>query len=293
MTFWSDTWRGERSFRSKYPRLFSISAQMEASVGEVGVESELGMEWNFLWKRHLFMWEEEVLLSLKEDLEGVRLNNQPDKWKWKLEDSSVFLVNSAYKRLVGSVLNEVAWREDEKGVFEMLWKSPAPSKVVAFAWRAFLNRVPTKENLVLRNVLAPEEQPFCGLCNRMGESTLHLFLHCDVACAVWLKLMRWLDQFFISPPNLFIHWECWLGRERDKNIKNGKGIIWLATIWVLWKTRNDKIFNDNDFEVDDIVEEVKVLAWKWTMSRMHIPACLYFEWCWNPRRCLNQASFRR
>lgn len=188
-----------------------------------------------------------MLLSLKEDLEGVRLNNQLDKWMWKLDDSGAFSVSSAYKRLEGRVLNELVWWEDEKGVFELLWKSPAPSKVVAFAWRAFLNRVPTKANLVLRNVLGPEEQPLCAFCNRMEESALHLFLHCKVAYAVWLKLMRWLNQFFISPPNLFIHWKCWHGQERDKKVINGKGIIWLATIWVLWKTRNDKVFNGTIF----------------------------------------------
>lgn len=47
-SFWNDTWKRERSFRKKYPRLYLISDQKEAKVGEVGVESELGMEWNFI-----------------------------------------------------------------------------------------------------------------------------------------------------------------------------------------------------------------------------------------------------
>ena len=186
----------------------------------MGVDSELGMEWNFIWRRHFFMWEEEVLLSLKEELEGARLNNQGDRWKW--EDSGVYSVNSAYKRLEGIVIGEVLWRVNEKGIFERLWKSPIPSKVVAFAWRAILNRIPTKDNLVLRNVLGPEVQPLCVLCNRMEESAHHLFLHCDVASAVWLNLMRWLNHYFISPPNLFIHWECWHGGKRYESQK-GEG----------------------------------------------------------------------
>lgn len=100
-------------------------------------------------------------------------------------------------------------------------------------------------------------------CNRREESTLHLFLHCDVSSAVWLKLMKWLDRLFISPPNLFVHWECWHEGERIKNASKGLGVIWLTTIWTLWKARNDKVFNDVNCEVDAIVEDVKVLAWKW------------------------------
>jgi hypothetical protein len=179
----------------------------------------------------------------------------------------------------------------KKGVFERLWACPAPSKVVAFAWKTFLNRILTKVNLALRNVLGPEVLPLCGLCNSVDESVLHLLLHCEVSNAVWFKLMRWWDSYFVSPLNLFIHWACWHGGERNKVLK-GKGIVWLATIWALWQSRNDKVFNDVNVEVEAIVEEVKVLAWKWVMCRMDLPVCLFFEWCWNPQWCLSRAPTR-
>jgi hypothetical protein len=100
-------------------------------------------------------------------------------------------------------------------VFENLWKSPAPSKVVMFAWKVLLNRVPTKVNLALRNVLDPEESSLCVMCNSVEESSTHLFMHCDLASFVWSKLMLWLDYHFVTPPNLFVHWECWSGRGRN------------------------------------------------------------------------------
>jgi len=167
------------------------------------------------------MWEEEVLLSLMEDLEGVRLSNQVDAWRWKLEEVGVFTVQSAYKKLEGLVLREVLWRDEEKGVFEKSWKSLAPSKVAAFAWKVLLNGVPTKVNLALRNVLAPGESLMCVLCNRKEESALHLFLYCDVASVVWLNLKWWLDRFFLTPSNLFVHWECWNGGKEIRTSKRG------------------------------------------------------------------------
>lgn len=191
----------------------------------------------------------------------------------------MFSVKSAYLKLEGLVLYEDVWREEEKGVFSNLWKSLAPSKVVAFAWRAPINRIPTKANLVSRNVHGLEDLNLCILCNRMEESTTHLFLHCDVASLVWSKLMSWLNYFFPIPPNLFVHLECWSGGGRNNKIKKGFWLIWHSTIWVLWKVQNDTIFKNLNYEVDAIVDDVKVLSWRWLLSRTHVPTCLFYEWC--------------
>ena len=46
--FWEDRWIGEKCFRLKYPRLYSISNSRDALVGEVGNWSGIETEWNFL-----------------------------------------------------------------------------------------------------------------------------------------------------------------------------------------------------------------------------------------------------
>jgi len=83
-----------------------------------------------------------------------------------------------------------------------------------------------------------------------------------------------------------------IGGGSNKNVRKGLGLIWLATVGVLWKARNDKIFNDVNFEVDKMVEDAKVLAWRWMLSRMRIPVCLFYEWCWNPQWCLRWVCIR-
>lgn len=52
------------------------------------------------------------------------------------------------------------------------------------------------------------------------------------------------------------------------------------------------LFNDVNCEVDAIVEEVKVMAWKWVLGRMRIPVCMFFEWTWNPQWCLRRTPSR-
>jgi hypothetical protein len=114
------------------------------------------------------------------------------------------------------------------------------------------------------------------------------FLHCEVASLVWSKVMSWLDCHFLTPPNLFVHWECWNRRGSNNNRKRGWRLIWSTTIWVLWKSRNDKNFNEFNFVVNDLVKEIKVLTWRWVLHRINVPVCLFYEWCWDPASCLDR-----
>lgn len=98
--------------------------------------------------------------------------------------------------------------------------------------------------------------------------------------------MGWLDMNFLMPPNLFIHWECWEGGSLNKKIRKGLRLIWQVAIWVIWKARNGVIFNNELARWDEMVEEVKVLSWRWVLGRFNNPACMFYEWSWCPRECL-------
>jgi len=67
----------------------------------------------------------------------------------------------------------------EKGMFGYIWKSRAPSKVLAFVWATLLNRIPTRVNLAARGVLGVESSRSCVLCVVRDETEVHLFLHCE------------------------------------------------------------------------------------------------------------------
>ncbi|MCI22479.1 pantothenate synthetase, partial [Trifolium medium] len=83
--FWSDLWIGDSLLCVKFPRLFSLSLQKEAKVRElVSVEGER-YNWNFIWRRRLFLWEEESVSQLVTSLANVRLSNVEDKWRWVVD----------------------------------------------------------------------------------------------------------------------------------------------------------------------------------------------------------------
>jgi len=52
-------------------------------------------------------------------------------------------------------------------------------------------------------------------------------------------------------------------------------LIWLACIWVLWKERNNMIFNNKDALMDEIVDKVKLHSFWWLKVKHVIFAFSY------------------
>lgn len=64
-----------------------------------------------------------------------------------------------------------------------------PSKVVAFSWKFLYDQIPTRVNLSMMNVLPTDAPQCCTFCETVDESSIHLFLHCEVAVRVWQGVM--------------------------------------------------------------------------------------------------------
>jgi hypothetical protein len=84
-------------------------------------------------------------------------------------------------------VNDVRLASMEEKVFHNLWKSVAPSKVIAFSWKRLHDRLITKRNLVHRQVIPVEESRDFVLCVGKEESSVHLFLHCKFCSKVCMK----------------------------------------------------------------------------------------------------------
>lgn len=76
-------------------------------------------------------------------------------------------------------------------VLSVVWKIPVSSKVAVFCWRCFLNRLPTKDNLIRRNATINNMR--CGLREGFDETLHHIFFHCHFAKAIWKDVLRWVE----------------------------------------------------------------------------------------------------
>jgi len=97
--------------------------------------------------------------------------------------------------------------------------------------------------------------------------------------------MVWFFNF-LTPPNLFILVICWSREFRLKRLGRGAWLIWHTVVWVVWNSRNNILFKNKIMEVHEMVDQVKVLSWQWSLSRLNIATCLFYEWCWHPHFCL-------
>jgi hypothetical protein len=157
---------------------------------------------------------------------------------------------------------------------------------LAFAWKLLRYRIPTRVNLEHQGINVNGGDASCVLCQRRGETENHLFLFCDFAMRVWNAIFRWLGLIVIIPPNISMLFECFTGAAGSKKLRSGYSLIWHATVWMIWCSRNKIIFSNGVADPEEVVEEIKLLSWRWGLSRHKIPSCLFYEWCWDPGSCL-------
>lgn len=284
--FWKDKWVGDNYLALTFPRLFLLSNRKDSYVGDVCHVSGGGRVWDLSWRRPLFVWEEEMLQNLLPVLVATCGSAGVDSWRWSQGDDGEFSVESCYSLLERLCLLDDRGRQGVEVVFKYLWKCPAPSKVVVFSWTLLLDRIPTRVNLARRGCLGQDASTSCVFFNEGDETANHLFLHCNVVSRVWLKVLCWLQLIMVTPPNLFLHLNCWTNAAYSRKSRRGFLLIWHAVIWVIWKERNDRIFNDRAKGVGELFDNVQVLSWKWSLSRLKGIAFLSYEWCWNSRFCI-------
>jgi len=235
--FWTDVWVGGGSLWDRFSRLNDLSMFKEESVfatNTLGWGSERAA-WS--WRRRLFAWEEELLGDLRLLLHNVILQvNRQDKWVWSLDSSSNYSVRSAYNFLNDQSPIALAVPASS------LRHKDVPLKVVLFEWRLFRDRLPTKDNLFRRRVLDVDAQICVGGCG-LVETASHLFLHCHLFGSVWYHILRWVGVSAVLPSDVtspFIKFDFLGGAVKYRH--SILQVIWFATVWEIWKERNNHSF---------------------------------------------------
>jgi hypothetical protein len=77
------------------------------------------------------------------------------------------------------------------------------------------------------------------------------------------------------PPNLFHIFDCLSDAALTNKSRNSYMLVWHSVIWSIWISRNNHILNNVVKEPLEIVEDMKVLSWKWSVDRLNISPCLF------------------
>jgi len=206
-----------------------------------------------LWRRRLFAWEEESVRECSILLHNIVLqDNVHDTWRWLLDPIHGYSVRESYWYITNS--GDMV----DRNLVDDVWHWHVPSKVSMFVWRLLRNRVPTKDNLAHRGVLPTTDTTCVAGCG-ITETTQHLFLQCNISNELWSQVWKWLGIFSVHPGELghhFIQFTKMTGMPSFTHLYFR--IIWFVTVWVIWKERNNQVFQHNAKITFHLIEKVKL-----------------------------------
>ena len=109
------------------------------------------------------------------------LSNMEDRWVWGLNGEGVFRVKDVRCLLDDSFL--------PKAPTATRSVKYVPIKVNVFAWKVFLDCLPTRSNLLHRCVQVPDHM--CPIFSSAPEDSSHLFIGCCLTDVVRLVCRWW------------------------------------------------------------------------------------------------------
>ncbi|KAM0052219.1 putative RNA-directed DNA polymerase [Helianthus debilis subsp. tardiflorus] len=267
--FWIDLWVGNEPLMFVFPNLFALEKVKSCVVKDrISVPGESPqLCWD--WVRPPESEEELAELSLCSTIvEGVHRNKDRDKWRWVPDPSGLYSPQS---------FKQTCFEPPASGsAFSAKGCKWVPSKVNIFLWRAMLERIPTKNALIKRNIQVGSDQ--CGLCGEEPESVDHIFTACRVSHSVWSGFCRWvrLPMFFaFSLADILDLSKNVNGDKAYKDIVRG---LVSVTCWCIWKARNAKIFSDGKGSSEEIIGEAKVLSFLWLKNRSSHCNLVWRDW---------------
>jgi len=125
----------------------------------MGSFSQGQWSWDLKWRRNLFDHEQDIAVAFMEAINTTQLQpHMQDTMMWTADSSGVYSTKSAYRLL--TVNNR---QFPETNIYKTLWKLNIPPRAAIFSWRLIKDRLPTRCNLLRRNVIIQEYVcPLCG-----------------------------------------------------------------------------------------------------------------------------------
>ncbi|XP_057793096.1 uncharacterized protein LOC131009702 [Salvia miltiorrhiza] len=204
----------------------------------------------------------EEILRRSGQLPSAALLRIEDGWNWTAAPDGKYTTRSSYIAIKSRRSDCQSQNADAKSLASV-WTTPAPHKAFVTLWRILRNRLPTCDNLSKRNTSLGDEERECPHCHEHGESTNHLFTSCAKTQEIWDEIQKWIGIILARPCTIGLHWKMFCYCGKNKKVTKLLRMIWVGCCWILWKKWNDKKFEGKDWEVKDLILELKARTWCW------------------------------
>ncbi|GJZ18944.1 RNA-directed DNA polymerase, eukaryota [Tanacetum coccineum] len=251
--FWNEVWIGDTQLRVMFPRIYALEINKACTV-----EDKLQFSVTSSLRRSVRGGVESSQLALLQTyIEGTLLSNMEDRWVWDLNGEGVFRVKD-----VRILLDECFL---PKAPTATRWVKYVPIKINVFAWKVFLDRLPTRSNLQHRGVLVSDL--LCPLCSSAQEDSSHLFFSCRLATDIVRLVCRWWNLSW-TPLGSYADWLNWFNSIRlSSKVKDLlEGVLYI-TWWSVWMFRNQLLFSSKAPRKDVIFDDIVSRSFTWCLSR--------------------------
>ncbi|GKD99592.1 RNA-directed DNA polymerase, eukaryota, partial [Tanacetum coccineum] len=137
------------------------------------------------------------------------------------------------------------------------WCKIIPQKVNIFMWRLLLDRLPHRLNLSSRGL--DIDLILCPVCSEHVESNSHAFFSCSAASNI-LRLVRGWCDLKIPMLSSCDEWDIWYTSWKASKVEKDRAyVIFAATCWMLWRFRNNHIFNSQDMRKCEVFDNIQCL----------------------------------
>ncbi|GJZ43010.1 RNA-directed DNA polymerase, eukaryota, partial [Tanacetum coccineum] len=240
--FWKNRWIDDHSLLGKFPRLYALETNKDISVAD-----KLHPSLSFSWRRSVRGGiESHQFNHLSSLLDYVSLSNSEDRWVCDLSGDGVFRVKD-----VRNLLDEFFL---PKSNVPTRWVKFILNKVNIFAWKLFLNRLPTRSNLAKRKVSIDTD--VCPVCDSAQEEVAHVFFCCSLARDLTRLICRWwnLDEHLFSS---YAEWLSWFNSLRlGSKLKAILEGVFYITWWSVWNFRNHLLFASTKPRKESIFDDI-------------------------------------
>ncbi|XP_021995329.1 uncharacterized protein LOC110892477 [Helianthus annuus] len=138
-------------------------------------------------------------------------------------------------------------------------------------------RIPIKKELIRRRI--PMNNQLCLRCGIQEETVDHVICGSTSSKSVWKKILVWLKiptstEFCGCREALEYVNDLTGSNEWKKVIRT----VFQTTVWNIWKSRNEKEFEDKLRTSNDIVETIMADSFIWLKSRAKLNDIVWVRW---------------
>ena len=140
--------------------------------------------------------------------------------------------------------------QEDKPIWNRLWKLSIPPKVRNFVWRASLDILPTRANLACRRVPI---DPKCVVCGSSDKTVLHILWQCPLTRNVWALVKGKLQKCESSARTFFS-----LAQNLKERLSYKEFELWTMVAWSIWNARNRFYFEASQIPPHAILKSVEM-----------------------------------